>query len=174
MSRGSDDPVLLREEQRFRLWRQRILLAIPPLFLTFIAVRQVAFHIPWKQYPMSNAGLAGLGILLWAVYGRLVTVRLLTEVRQNELRVGMKGLWRLHRIPLTNIVSMKETTYDAMRDYGGYGVRSKGRDRAFIASGNRGVILGLADGAKLLIGSPDPGKVIGAITNAKASLVHPS
>ncbi len=52
---------------------------------------------------MSNANVIGRTIFLWLIYLRLITVRLLTEVRKGELIVGMRGLWRSRRVRLSDL-----------------------------------------------------------------------
>jgi len=100
---------------------------------------------------------------LWVVYLRLVTVRLVTEVREGELAVAMRGLWRARRIPLGEIKSAKTVSYDPERDYGGYGIRTTRSGTAYIAGGNGGVRLELAKGGMVLIGSERPEELLSAI-----------
>jgi len=148
--------VLFHEVQPLRQWHTRIVLAVPPAALLFIAVRQIAFHHPWAHPALSNADLIFLSILLAAVYIRLITVQLVTDLRKAELRVGLRGLWRVRRVPLTTIHSARAVRYDPVSDYGGYGIRSGARGVGYIAHGNRGVELELIDGRHLLVGSQRP------------------
>jgi hypothetical protein len=145
------EPVF-HEVQRLRQWHIRIVLALPPAALLFITIRQVIFYHPWGGHPISNGGLIFLTILLVAVYLRLITVRLVTDVGSGEMAIGLRGLWRRRRIPLSQIRSATTVEYNSL-DYGGYGIRSGPGGRAYIADGNRGVQLELNDGNKLLIGS---------------------
>jgi hypothetical protein len=102
---------------------------------------------------MSNASVIGWTIFLWIVYLRLLTVRLVTDVRDRDLVVKMRGLWRAQRVPLANISSAEVVDFDPIRDYGGYGIRSNREGKAYIASGNAGVRLKLSDGSNLVVGS---------------------
>ncbi len=154
---------LFREEQIFRQRRVRILLAIPPAAMLVILVWQVILGHPWGTKPMSNAGVIGWTVFLWLVYLRLVTVRLVTHVVPGEVAVGMRGLWREKHIPLNEIKSAKVVTYDAAREYGGYGIRATRRGKAYIAGGDRGVRLELAKGGAVLIGSARPEELLAAI-----------
>lgn len=144
------------EVQALRQWHARIWMALPPAALLFITIRQVVFHHPWGSKPQSNGGLIFLTVLIAAVYFRLVTIRLVTDVRSGELLVGLRGLWRRRRVPLAAIRSAAAVRYDPAAEYGGYGIRSGPRGLAYIANGNRGVQLELQDGSKLLIGSQHP------------------
>jgi hypothetical protein len=162
------EPVF-HEVQTLRQRHARLVLAMPPAAVLFIAVRQLVFHRPWGSPPMSNGGLIFLTVLLVAVYFRLITVRLETDIRSGELSVGLKGLWRKRHVPLAGIRSAIEVEYDPAAEYGGYGIRSGAKGLAYIASGNRGVQVELNDGHKLLIGSQRPGDLARRITEARNS-----
>jgi hypothetical protein len=151
------------EEQNFRQARLRILTAIPPVAMTLLAIWQVALGHPWGMQPMSNAGVIGWSIFLWLVYLRLITVKLITELRAGELRVRMHGLWRSLRIPLNTVKSADAVTFDAVRDWGGYGIRSTSHGRAYIAAGNQGVELRTISGGVVLIGSQRSAELARAI-----------
>jgi hypothetical protein len=161
--------MLFREEQRFRQRRQRWMLAIPPAGVSLVAFGQVVLHHPFGLHPMSNAGIVGLAIFLWLVYLRLITVRMVTEVTERALVLKFHGLWRKRRVPFSAIASARAVTYDAARDYGGYGIRSSSEDRAYIVSGDRGVRIQLADGSQLLVGSGQPEALADAIARARTS-----
>jgi hypothetical protein len=108
-----------------------------------------------------------LALLLVAVYIRLITVRLVTDIRSGELSVGLQGLWRRRRVPLAGIRSAVEVRYDPAAEYGGYGIRSGAKGLAYIASGNRGVQVELNDGRKLLIGSQRPEELARSIVQSQ-------
>jgi hypothetical protein len=57
-------------------------------------------------------------------------------------------------------------TYRPIRDYGGWGIRYGRGGKAYNVSGNRGVMLELSDGQKLLIGSQRPEELANAINLA--------
>jgi hypothetical protein len=154
---------LFREQQSFRQRRIRILLAIPPAAMLLLLVWQVILGHPWGTKPLSNAGVIGWTVFLWLVYLRLVTVRLVTHVGPSELSVAMRGLWRERHIPLNEIKSAKVVVYDAARDYGGYGIRTARRGKAYIAGSNRGVRLELVKGGAVLIGSARSEELLAAI-----------
>lgn len=154
---------VFQEVQSFRLKRQFVLLAIPPAGMTFLFVWQVVLGHAWGKQPLSNPSVMGGTIFLWLVYARLVTVRLVTRVHDGELAVGLRGLWRARRIPLSQIQSAEAITYDPLRDYGGYGIRTARHGAAYIAGGNRGVQLELVRGGSLLIGSARPDDLLSAV-----------
>jgi hypothetical protein len=151
------------ETQPFRQTRLLILLAIPPVAMSLLCVWQAGLGHPWGKQPLSNTGVIGWTIFLWLIYLRLITIRLVTEVRTDEIRVGMRGLWRARRIPLQDVQSAAVAAFDPVRDYGGYGVRSTNRGVAYLAGGNRGVRLELANGSRVTIGSRRPEELAQAI-----------
>lgn len=102
---------------------------------------------------MTNAGIVGWTLFLWIIYFRLITVSLITEVRNGELTVTLRGLWRGRRVPVSQISSVETIAYDPEKDYGGYGVRSIRGGTAYLANSKRGVRLSLSDGSLLVVGS---------------------
>ena len=156
------------EVQRLRQWHIRIVLALPPLALLFLTIWQVVLHHPWGSKPLSNGDLIFLTVLVSAVYLRLITVRLVTDVDRAELSVGMRGLWRKRHVPLAAIRSAAPVRFDPAAEYGGYGIRSGPRGLAYIAEGNRAVQLELKDGSKLLIGSQRADELAARIIELRA------
>lgn len=157
----SNQDVVYLELQGLHQWHVRLLLAVPPAALIFITCRQVILHVPWGPHPVSNGGLIFLTVLLLAVYFRLITVKLETQLRRNgEIRVGLRGLWRRRRILIQDIRRATPTVYDPVAEYGGYGIRSGPRGRAYIADGNQAVEVLLHNGSRILIGSQRPAELV--------------
>jgi hypothetical protein len=142
------DSLLFREAQSFRQLRVLTLTAIPPIGMLLLAIWQVGLGHPWGKNPMSNTSIIGWTVFLWIIYGRLVTVKLVTEVAPGQVRIALRGLWQSSRIYLTPVRLVDEVTFDPIRDWGGFGIRSNKNGRAFIAGGNRGVQLTFADAKK--------------------------
>jgi hypothetical protein len=162
--------VLFRETQSFRLGYAKIALAMPPAILAVISCRQIFFHHPWGNPPVTNGNLLFLTILILFVYLRLITVRLVTELQPEQLRVAMKGFWRRVRVPVADIRTAAAIEYDPVSEYRGYGIRSGPRGQAYIASGNQAVQLELRDGRTLLIGSQQPYELARSIVEAQRGL----
>jgi hypothetical protein len=118
-----------------------------------LLIWQVGFGHPWGKQPMSNASVIGWTIFLWAIFFRLITVRLVTEAHDGELGISLRGFWRSRRIPLNEIQSAEKISYDPIRDYGGYGIRTGHFGKAYIAAGTRDVRLKRASGATVVVGS---------------------
>ena len=154
---------LFHEEQSLRQPRLLILTAIPPVAMLLLAIWQVGLGHPWGKQPMSNARIVGWTIFLWLIYFRLITVKLITDVLPGELSVAMRGLWRSYRISLAAVQSVRIVAYDPVADWGGYGVRSTARGKAFIAGGNKGVELALKKGGVVLVGTQRPDELARAL-----------
>ena len=157
-------PVLFHEEQAFQQKHTAWVLAVPPAALLFVTLRQIVWHHPWGNPPASNGGLIFLTLLLVLVYVRLITVRLVTDLRSREIAVGLRGLWRPRKLPMDQVRSAKPVEYDPIHDFGGYGIRTGARGQAYTARGTRAVELEMLDGRKVLIGSQDPARLAREIT----------
>jgi hypothetical protein len=157
---------VFREVQRFPLRRIALGLASPPCFLLGLLIWQVILGHSWGKHPMSNGDVIGWTVFLWLIYFRLITVRLVTEVRKGALIVRLRGLWRLRRIPLDRIKKVETISHDVARDYGGYGIRSTRDGKAYVAGGSRGVRVTLTAGEKLVIGSERPDELAAALSGS--------
>ena len=111
-----------------------------------VLIWQVALGHPWGKHPMSNASVIGWTVFLWLLYLRLLTVRLSTQVRDGVLAVGLHGLILRRKVRLSDVSSVELITFDAQRDYGGYGIRSIRGGKAYVAAGSRGVRIQLRAG----------------------------
>lgn len=154
------------ERQGFHPLRMRILTAIIPAAMTVLTILQVGFG--WKWGKQSNGSLIGWTIFLWLVYWRLMTIKLVTEIRDSELRVAMRGLWRSRKIPLTDVVSATVVSFDPVRDWGGYGIRVTRRGRAYIAGGTQGVEVRTRNAGMILIGSAHAPELARAIQSSRS------
>ena len=154
---------LFHEEQSLRQPRLLILTAIPPVAMLLLAIWQVGLGHPWGKQPMSNGGIVGWTIFLWLIYFRLISVKLVTDVLPNELSVAMRGLWRSYRISLAAVQSVRVVTFDPVKEWGGYGIRSTARGKAFIARGNQAVELELKKGGVVLVSSNRSGELAQAL-----------
>jgi hypothetical protein len=129
------------------------MLAIPPCGMTALLIWHVVLGHPWGKQQLSNASVIGWTIFLWLIYARLLTVRLVTEIRDGEMLVALRGFWRARRIPIATIASVEIVHFDSVRDYGGYGIRVTKKGKAYLAGGEDGVRVTLKDGSEVVVGS---------------------
>ena len=159
---------LFHEVQPLQVRRLRWRLAILPLFLTALAILQVGFGRRLGKYAVSNGDLIFFSALLWFVYLWLIRVQLEIDVTPGMLAVGLRGMFHRTRVKAEQWQSWEPTTFDAVRDFGGYGLRRDGTTRAYVAAGSRGVRLTLRDGGVLILGTDRPTDLASALTRARA------
>lgn len=154
---------IFHEVQKFPLRRTAVAVIIPPCAMLGLLIYQVVLGHPWGNHPMSNASIIGWTVFLWALYARLLTVRLGTDVRDGELILAMRGMWRRWRIPLADITSAEEISFDPVRDFGGFGIRSGRAATSYIASSHEGVLVRLSSGKTVVVGSERPAELVAAL-----------
>lgn len=142
-----------REEQRFRkLWIWALILFIAAL-QWWGWVQQILLGQPFGD----NPGPDWLMWLLLVVFGIafpifFFSLRLVVEVNEQGVLLRFIPLSR-RLIQFDEIERCEATDYQPLRDYGGWGIRGLGNNRAFNVSGNQGVRLQLRSGDVVLIGS---------------------
>ncbi len=146
---------LFHEEQRFGQWW---------VWLIVLVGVAPAWYI-WWRYLLARRAVAtepGEDIIIWLVWlgvGVLLPVvfasmRLVTQVRHDGVYVRFVPFhWRWVQIPADRIKGVQARTYNALLEYGGWGIRYGAHGKAYTISGNQGVELQFADGRTLLIGS---------------------
>lgn len=99
-----------------------------------------------------TAVLLGFGLLMHFVMGGLTV---LVQETRLLIHLGMVPLVR-KRVRYEEIISLRSTTYRPLRDFGGWGIRSHGVKQAWTSSGSKAVVLELAGGTELYVGSAEP------------------
>jgi len=102
-------------------------------------------------------------VSVWVLYMKL-------EVRLHYANLQIRlGPIKNKMIPIDEIVSWKAVEYRPIRDYGGWGIRYsfKRRHWAYTMPGNRGVLIGLANGKEIMIGSRRPEQLADALEGMK-------
>lgn len=141
------------EVQRLPLRRTAVALAVPPSVMVLVLVWQVILGHTWGKYSVSNANIVFWTVFLWIVYFRLITVRLVTDVQNRELIVRLRGMWRKRRLAVSEIANVEVITFDAERNYGGYGIRPIRGGTAYLAAGNQGIRVRLRNESIVVISS---------------------
>jgi Family of unknown function (DUF6141) len=168
------DPPLYREEQRFRqvwLW---LLVMAPAMLVWWPFIEQVIGGRPVGDNPAPDWAVWVLwvlfGIGLPFLFGR---VKMVTEVTSTEVLIHYRPFSR-RRIPHTDIRQIEARTYNAMKEYGGWGIKGWSKEKmVYNVSGNRGVELTLADGRKLMLGSQRSDELAAAIDGQLRLLRRP-
>ena len=137
------------------------------------------YDLLWLVKPLGETTAADQGQLVGSVIMILIgfglpvlfsSISLHIQVNDHEVYIRFKP-FRTRHIPLEQIVSCAAEIYRPIMDYGGWGIKYSLRFRrwAYNVSGNRGVVLDLADGKSLLLGSQRPEELASAIQSAKTA-----
>lgn len=161
-------PCLYREVQHFRQWWLWVLIAGIAGVSVWSFIQQIVMDRPFGQ----NPGPDWVVVVTGAVFGLglpalFCAANLTTEVRPDGLYYRFFPFhWSLQRIPAERLAGFAPHRYSPLRDYGGWGIRYASGGKAYNVSGNRGVMLELSDGRKLLIGSQKPEEMAEAMALA--------
>ncbi len=154
-----------REEQRFRqIWIWFLILGIAAL-MWYSAFTQIIQRRPFGENPAPNSLL----IIFWVLFGLglpvlFFSIRLITEVRLDGIYIRFFPFhFSSKKIAFQDLQSFEVRTYNALREYGGWGIRYGPQGKAYNVGGNRGVQLVLTDGKRILIGSQKPEEFLAAI-----------
>ena len=156
------------EEQSFRqTWVKWILLAVVALHLGIliaIIVEEGGLNRLWgHEASVGVVTMAGSVVFLLALSWWILSIRLVTEVREDGLHLRFRSMFINRAIPYEQIHRCEARTYHPILEYGGWGVRWGRGGKAYNVKGNRGVQLHLADGKRLLIGSQRADELAAAI-----------
>lgn len=164
-------PVLYREEQTFGWPWPGILLVLVGV-ATFLAVvvpfgigmwQQLVLGKAWGDQPMPAAALAvvGPGAILLSLLPLAVVLfaRLRVEVRADGIRI------ELLRLRCPQVIRQGEVHAASLTRIGlcGFGASRHGRRLIYRMAGSEGVLVELASGRKVVIGSEHPRALLTAI-----------
>lgn len=165
MSRGAPKIVLFVENQRFRQPIFVVLAAALAGLSSYALLSQVVLKKPFGSHPAPDTVLW----IIWAAFGLalpffLLSLRMETEVNDEGILVRFSPFFR-RLIALGKIRSFELRKYSAFREYGGWGVRySLKHGAAYCVGGGRGLQLVLQDGKRVLIGTQEPERLAGAVS----------
>ena len=170
-----DEPIY-SERQRFHpqgsvllavLW---LVILTGPAFFLWAIVQQIVMDSPVGNNPANDlvlimlALIFGIGLPLF-----MYTMGLDTQVRESGVFIRFRPFHRKWVVfGFDSIQKAEASTYRPLKDYGGWGIRYGSRGKAYNVSGNKGVLLTLADGKNVLIGSKNHEVLCSAI-NASVS-----
>ena len=118
-------------------------------------VPQIIYGMPFGTNPAPD-GVMWLFVIVFGVglpalvFGARLEI-LLGDGDLMYRYVPFHLAWR--RVPCSAIVRAEAVTYAPLREFGGWGVRYGRRERAYSASGTRGVRIECSDGDRFLLGS---------------------
>lgn len=135
------------EEQAFDhvwLWALmgiELLVIMIPLILTGQAIWTIAVAM-------------GVMVMTMALLGSL---RLRTRIDQHGVHFQMRVFhWKEQTIPWADIDQIYVRQYSPVAEYGGWGMKGVGKNRAYNVRGNYGIQIVKKDGRRILIGTQRP------------------
>ena len=160
--------VYFKEEQRFNQWWMWAIILPTVAFMLglfllkfhqwFIQEEQIPDDIP-IEYRVLIIVFA-LIITIAVVYGIFIA-KLETQIKNAAIHYRfIPFIFKWRKIKPEEIVAWKVRKYNAITEYGGWGVRfTFGSSRAVNVKGNQGLQLHLKSGKKLLIGTQKPSEI---------------
>lgn len=159
----------LFEERQFsrQLWLL-LLTGVIALASWAIVVQQIVRGEPVGENPMSDWGVVVLALLFGIGLPALILwMHVEIIVRTDGIAISVAPFTRRFIEP-EEIAHFASRTVRPLRDYGGWGVRGFGGNRAYLMNGNTGVQLDLVNGDKVFLGSNRPEELENAIAIMKS------
>jgi len=149
-----DNKILFSERQRFnQIWIWLILLGVNGLFI-FVLTKQVILGHPFWDKPISNIALIILTILTLLLSFLFLNLRLETNIKANGIYVRFFPFhFTFKYYPWDKLNQSFIRKYNPIGEFGGWGLRGLGKNRAINVSGDKGIQLVTKDGSKILIGT---------------------
>ena len=152
------------EKQRFTQWWLWIILLGTNGGILYGVIQQVIFGKQFGDNPASDAGLLLIFALVVLISIFFVSLRLETVIKQDGIYVRYYPVhFSFRYYPWEDIQKAYVRKYKPIIEYGGWGFRGFGKNRALNVSGNQGLQLEFRNYKRLLIGTRKPGEIIEAL-----------
>ena len=155
-----EDEILYTEVQRFRQWWIWLILFGTTGLVGYGVISQVILGKTFGDRPGSDAELLvvfGFTVLLTL---SIFSLKLETEIRKDGIYVKFFPFhFSYRRYSWDQIQQSYTRQYNPILEYGGWGLRGFGKNRALNVSGNQGLQLEMEDGKRLLIGTRNPEEI---------------
>lgn len=154
---------LFTETQRPRQSLLFLVIVLPAVLGWGFFIQQIVRGKPVGDNPMSDGGVIALtGVLGVAFPAFFLWFRMETAVYPDRVEVRMPPFVNRVVRPY-EITGVEARVYRPIREFGGWGIRGWGGNRAYNMSGDQGVQLVLTNGQRLLIGTQRPQELEAAI-----------
>jgi hypothetical protein len=148
-----ENGILFSERQRWPILLYILLSAITLIFV-FGFVKQFVFKEPFGTNRTSNIVLLSVSVLVLTITVFVTTMKLETIIKDDGIYVRMFPVHKNYKkYEWKDISKVWVREYKPVGEYGGWGFKGYGDDRALNMSGNKGIQLVFNDGKKLLIGT---------------------
>ncbi|MCK5848696.1 MAG: hypothetical protein KAH01_05815 [Caldisericia bacterium] len=154
----NSEELIYEDNQHLNMWWVWLIVILLTIFMWYSAIMQLIFNTPIGTNPGSDTFI----FIFWLLFGVLfpifiATCNMLIKVDNKCIKIVSGNRLLFNRtIMLNNISKAEIKTYNPLKEYGGWGNRGFGKNKAYTVSGNRGLQLTLIDESKVLIGSNDP------------------
>lgn len=145
------------ETQRFKQWWLWLLLIGLSAGTIFSLIYQIMYKQPIGNNPMSDTGLVITSALIILLNALFFAFKLETRMDEDGIHVRFFPFhikYRTYR--WSDVAECKTRQYSPIGEYGGWGLRGWGDNRALNVSGNQGIQITFKNGNKLLIGTQAP------------------
>ncbi len=155
MNEESLSPPFYEERQTFSIPWVKFLLIVPAIVVWYIFIQQILLG----KAPGKNPAPNWLVILLTLLLG--IGLPLLFARTKLILQVRLDGLYyrflpfqrRFRRLLWSEIAYYEKITFSAVKDFGGYGLRSHKGETVYIIQGNQGIRFYRPNGKKIVFSS---------------------
>ncbi len=148
--------IIFHEEQKFSKWIYLLVLLMIVFSVGIIVVVQItesAKGNPPDKGEFLSVFLFGIGVPA-AIAILFAVLKLETQVRSDGLYVRFFPIHiNFKRFSSEDLSEAYARQYMPMSEYGGWGIKGYGKNKAYNARGNEGVQLVFNNGKRLLIGS---------------------
>ncbi len=161
--------VLFSETQYFRQWWVWVILIGVDVLFAYALVSQVFFETSFGDKPMTNGGIIITFIMVVLITLLFALMRLHIEIREDGIYYAFFPFYfSMHHKPWSDINKVYVRQYNALTEFGGWGVRYSvaGRGRALNVRGNMGIQMELVNGRRFLLGIQKADEAQQALKNA--------
>jgi len=149
--------ILFFERQKFRQWWFILLLVTINIIFIAGAIQQIIFGKSFGNNPTSDTGLIVANILFLLLTISFGVARLDTLITNEGIYIKFFPFHLKFKFYSKESISkIYIRSYSPIREYGGWGIRSRsgfGKGKAYNVSGSIGLQLEFVNGDKLLIGT---------------------
>ena len=150
------------EEQRFTQWWLWIILTGVGIIPIYGIYAQIANGKAFGENPMSDLGLVGFTVFVFAFIAMFWFLRLKTEIDNNEIRMRFYPLAKKH-VQWKDVKNARIVKYEFV----GYGIRFGSKfGTIYNTNGNKGLAIELHNGEKFVIGTQKENELKKIVENA--------
>lgn len=148
------DSKVFEEKQRFKQWWIWLSILLFGLVISYGAIRQLVFHKNFGENPLGNSGLLTLLISYVLAVSLFLFLRLETKIDHTGIHYRFFPFhMKMRSIVWKEIEYFEIRTYEAIWEYGAWGIKGFRDNRAYNVSGNQGLQLLLKNKRRILLGS---------------------